>query len=72
MYFITDEPKLFNTETGCIFKIRGEDDSYCQVEVTGSASFYQTIFDGTRQDCEDFIYSIAGYVGAVNPMAKVG
>lgn len=70
MFFVTDEPKLFNTETGCIFKVRGEYDDCCQVEVTGSASFYQSVFEGTRQECEDFIYSIAGWVGAVNPIAK--
>lgn len=67
MFFVTDEPILFNAETGVMYQTRGERD-LCIVEVIPG---YQTVYGGNRQECEDFIYSIAGYVGAVNPVGKV-
>ena len=72
MYFVTDEPKLFNSETGTLFRVRVGDESVAMVELCSSATFFQGIYHGTRQGWEDFIYSLAGGVGAVNPMAKAG
>ena len=73
MYFITNEPKLFNVETGNIVAIydnpyhddyRKEPESH---EIVMNAK--DRLFKGSRQECEDFIYALAGWVGAVNPMS---
>lgn len=62
MFFITDEPKLFNVETGIIIEARSHDDAHW-VDMS-----MDEIFSGTRQECEDFIFALAGWVGAVNPI----
>jgi hypothetical protein len=65
MYFVTDEPVLFNTDTGRVLKIFTslKPGVECDVSMDNTIIFY-----GTRQECEDFIYSLAGWVGAVNPV----
>lgn len=65
MYFVTDEPVLFNTNTGVVIRQNAN-----KVWLTGIVpdEHAQAVFSGTRQECEDFIYSIAGWVGAVNPV----
>lgn len=71
MYFVTDEPKLFNAESGVIIALRSTH-TYINGKEEFAVCIYgsEDIHRGTRQECEDFIYSIAGYVGAVNPMSK--
>ena len=69
MYFVTDEPRLFNIKNGIIIQLTYslvEQYDY-EVRIKGNPVLY-----GTRKECEDFIYSLAGWVGAVNPMAKAG
>ena len=65
MYFVTDEPVLFNTDTGRVLKIFTSPKPGFSHDVSMDNAI---IFFGTRQECEDFIYSIAGWVGAVNPV----
>lgn len=76
MYFVTDAPRLFNTETGIVIRKTHtgefsyttgtyEDPESWKVEMNGYAIFF-----GNRQECEDFIYALAGWVGAANPMAR--
>ena len=69
MFFVTQEPKLFNTD-GVVFFMRSVNGVDEQWAVTISTGL--DLFIGSRQECEDFIYSMAGWVGAVNPMAKAG
>ena len=70
MFFVTQEPKLFNVETGVVVFMRSVNGVDEQWAVTISTGL--DLFIGIRQECEDFIYSMAGWVGAVNPMAKAG
>ena len=65
MYFVTDEPRLFNTENGNVTGIVVSLQLNFDYEVRLNNA---PVFGGTRQECEDFIYSIAGWVGAVNPV----
>lgn len=69
MYFITDEPKLINLETGTVLSIEQRretlDENVYSVMILPARTY---IYEGTRQECEDFIYALAGWVGAVNPM----
>lgn len=61
MYFVTNEPKLINTETGTVMSIHGtKDQAYVALN-------NHEVKHGPRSECEDFVYSIAGWVGAVNP-----
>ena len=65
MYFVTGEPVLFNTDTGRVLKVF----TSLRPGFSHNTSMdNEIIFYGTRQDCEDFIYSLAGWVGAVNPV----
>jgi hypothetical protein len=68
MFFVTQEPKLFNVETGVVTFIRSVNGEEWAVTISTGLD----LFIGIRQECEDFIYSMAGWVGAVNPMAKAG
>ncbi len=65
MFFVTDNPILFNVENGTtlapIPSMRT--DAAYEVRLNNIP-----VFAGSRQECEDFIYSIAGWVGAVNPV----
>ena len=70
MFFITDEPILFNAKTGVVFDVQmgaNAPDNY----VVWINDEYVVFIAETRQECEDFIFSIAGYVGAVNPMRTI-
>lgn len=65
MFFVTDNPVLFNVENGVTlapFLSMNTGAAY-EVRLNGTA-----VFLGSRQACEDFIYSVAGWVGAVNPV----
>ena len=64
MYFVTDGPVLFNADTGRVLKIYTSLKPGFECDVSMDNNL---IYRGTRQECEDFIYSIAGWVGAVNP-----
>ena len=76
MYFVTDEPILFNTETGVTYAIKPT--GVTKISATKSTQMHYVymhggglpLFEGSRQECEDFIYSLAGWVGAVNPVER--
>ena len=72
MYFVTDEPKpkLFNTNTGLF--IYATKNHVMMGGHNVDEIHEKILFFGASEDCEDFIYSLAGWVGAVNPMAKAG
>ncbi len=69
MIFITDTPKLFNVETGVTVSIKPVMD-YAQppYSVWEVVMGKERLHMGTRKECEDYIYSLAGWVGAVNPV----
>lgn len=67
MYFVTDEPLIFNTNTGVVIQCRADLLNKWSVDILSFGKI-QSVFCGSRQECEDFIYSIAGWVGAVNPV----
>lgn len=62
-------PKLFNTDAHVIYtmELQKNDDIFYNVKMNSVV-----VYSGTEQHCEDFVYALAGYVGAVNPMAKAG
>ena len=64
MFFVTNRPVLFNTETGVVIKVFSGEVLICPAEIV--------IFRGSDSECEDFIYTLACWVGAVYPMAKAG
>ena len=66
MYFVTDNPILFNTDTGIVINI--EPVASIEANVWEVIMGGRALYMGTRWECEDFIYSIAGWVGAVNPV----
>lgn len=73
MFFVTDEPILFNAESGTMICIRksGVTETTAEKRVEIHEIIIddkRPIFSGSRQDCEDFVYSLAGWVGAVNPV----
>ena len=68
MFFVTQEPKLFNVETGVVTFMRSVNGVDTQWAVTISSGL--DLFIGTRQECENFIYTMTRWVGAVDPTAK--
>lgn len=66
MYFVTDEPVLFNTDTGRVLKIYTSPKPGFSHDVSMDNAI---IFYGTLRECEDFIYSVASWVGAIYPKA---
>ena len=68
MFFVTQEPKLFNVETGVVTFMRSVNGVDAQWAVTISTGL--DLFIGTRQECKNFIFTMAGWVGAVDPTAK--
>lgn len=81
MFFVTDLPILFNVETGAVTKIEPiqvTDDNGRKVAPTDSngRAVYQVTVNGQKvyigdiTECKDFIFSLAGWVGAVNPVTN--
>jgi hypothetical protein len=66
MYFVTDKPILFSIEPGDTLKVIGDEHHHDWLVVKND---HDVLCSGNISDCEDFIYSIAGWVEAVNPGA---
>lgn len=69
MYFVTNEAILFNSETGIVINLQPVTDNTAPpYEVWEVVMGRKCLHMGSRWECEDFVYSIAGWVGAVNPL----
>lgn len=66
MFFVTDLPILFNVKTGVVTKI--EESDYNGQDVFQVTVNSQRVYVGSAEECKDFIFSLAGWVGAVNPV----
>lgn len=73
MFFVTNEPLIFSTETGLLWGISVPDDNgVCgvamrSIEAMAANEAVAYVYTGTEQQCEDFIFGMAGRLGAFNP-----
>lgn len=65
MWFITEDEMLFNTTTQVVIELKHHENRDFWVQMGE-----HILFHGTVEKCADFVYSIAGYVGAVNPLPR--
>ncbi len=71
MYFVTEPPIviLFNTQTGVTIKVVDTNtEQAAGKRVYAVMMGSEKLFIGRIEACQDFIYGIAGWVGAVNPI----
>lgn len=62
MYFVSDGPILFSTETEHVFTVDKSGPAWAVF-----LNNEYNLFSGELGECADFIYSIAGRLDAVNP-----